>query len=239
MSVSEVAFDRKPVKEDGRLLRGEATRERVLDAAERLFAEHDFDGVSIRQIAQEAGVTLAVVGFHGGSKLDLFMALIRRRAETLSAARRMRLAALTAQGAPAPTLHQLMDSFISPYLEIASAGDPQWRAYAKFIARINDDDRWYHNVRDLWDPVAKEFLVAIEAVHPNVDSKKLATAFVLSVGSMVSLVASRLRIVTLSGGGHVDAVADDILAFRETLIDFCVGGIERAVVIDPLRKEAM
>jgi len=131
-----------------------------------------------------------------------------------------------------------MDSFISPYLEIASAGDPQWRAYAKFIARINDDDRWYQKVGDLWDPVAKEFLLAIEGLHPNVDPKKLATAFVLSVGSMVSLVASRLRIVTLSGGGQVDPVADDVLAFRETLIDFCVGGIERAVLSDPSRQEA-
>lgn len=219
------------VKEDGRLVRGEATREKVLDAAERLFAEHGFDGVSIRQIAQEAGVTLGVVGFHGGSKLDLFKTILSRRVETLSAARRASLAALRARGTPPPGLYELMDSYISPYLEIASGGDQQWRAYAKLIARIVDDDRWYPQVRDLYDPVAREYLAAIRALYPGADPSKLATAFVLSVASMLSLVASRLRIAALSTDRQSSSASGgDILAYRRTLIDFCVGGFERAVV---------
>ncbi|MEC9103115.1 MAG: helix-turn-helix domain-containing protein, partial [Pseudomonadota bacterium] len=67
---------------DGRLARGEATRERVLDAAERCFAAKGFEAVSIRQIAAEAEVTLGVVGFHGGSKEELFMTVFSRRAAT-------------------------------------------------------------------------------------------------------------------------------------------------------------
>ena len=69
---------KEAAKLDGRIVRGAATREKVLDAAERLFADIGFDGVSIRQIAQEAGVTLGMVGFHGGSKVELF-AWCRRR----------------------------------------------------------------------------------------------------------------------------------------------------------------
>ncbi|MGE0719333.1 MAG: TetR/AcrR family transcriptional regulator, partial [Alphaproteobacteria bacterium] len=185
-------------KEDGRLLRGEATRERVLDAAERLFAEYGFDGVSIRQIAQEAGVTLGVVGFHGGLKLDLFKTILARRVATLSAGRRAALAALRARDSRPPDLYALMDAYVSPYLEAASGGDPQWRAYAKLIARIVDDERWYPHVRELYDPVAREYLEAIRLAMPHADPAKLATAFVLSVSSMLSLVASRLRIVSLS-----------------------------------------
>jgi AcrR family transcriptional regulator len=218
-------------KEDGRLLRGEATRERVLDAAERLFAEYGYDGVSIRQIAQEAGVTLGVVGFHGGLKLDLFKTILARRVATLSAGRRAALVALRARDSDPPDLYALMDAYISPYLDAASGGDPQWRAYAKLIARIVDDERWYPHVRELYDPVAREYLEAIRLAMPHADPAKLATAFVLSVSSMLSLVASRLRIVSLSDReGSARADGGDIPAYRETLIAFCVGGIERATL---------
>jgi AcrR family transcriptional regulator len=221
------------VKEDGRLVRGEATRERVLDAAERLFAEHGFDGVSIRQIAQEACVTLGTVGFHGGSKLDLFKTILARRVATLSAARRTALARLRAENAGPPCLYALMDAYISPYIEIASGGDPQWRAYAKLIARIVDDERWYPHVRDLYDPVAREYLEAIHELDDRIDRGRLATAFVLSVASMLSLVASTLRIVSLSGK-TIDTSPDSagVPAYRDTLVAFCVGGIERAVFKD-------
>lgn len=90
----EARDESEPVREDRRLMRGEATRERVLDAAERLFADEGFDAVSIRQIAQEAGVTLGVVGFHGGAKLDLFRTILARRVATLTAERTRALDAL-------------------------------------------------------------------------------------------------------------------------------------------------
>lgn len=231
MAPSNIVHQTDAGREDGRLLRGEATREKVLDAAERLFAEHGFDAVSIRRIANEAGVTLGVVGFHGGSKLDLFVTILERRVATLSAARRAALAELRARPGPPPNLHELMHAYVSPYLEAASGGDPQWRAYAKLIARIVDDERWYPHVRDLYDPVAREYLEAIQSLDASIDPRRLATAFVLSVASMLSLVASRNRIVALSpretGGEGQDG--GDLLAYRDALVAFCVGGIERAV----------
>ncbi|MCV0393783.1 MAG: TetR family transcriptional regulator [Rhizobiaceae bacterium] len=217
-------------REDGRLVRGEATRERVLDAAERLFAERGFDGVSIRQIAGEAGVTLGVVGFHGGSKLDLFKTILERRVATLNTERRRTLAELRSRRAAA-TLRDLLAAYMAPYLEIASGGDPQWRAYARLIARIVSDDRWYEHVRDLYDPVAREYLDAILEIAPGVDRERLVTAFVLSVASMLSIVASTIRIAGLSVDESQSgrAVPGNVLDYRETLIDYCAGGIERAV----------
>jgi AcrR family transcriptional regulator len=215
------------VREDGRLLRGEATRERVLDAAERLFAEHGFDTVSIRQIAHAAHVTLGVVGFHGGSKLDLFRTILERRVATLSVARREALAALRA-GGRRPDLRALIHAYMAPYLKIAAGGDPQWRAYARLIARIVSDDRWYPHVRDLYDPVAREYLEAIEAIHPEIDRKRLVTAFVLSVASMLSIVASTSRIAGLSGEDAGSSGPEKLLDYEDILIDFCVGGIKKA-----------
>ncbi|MWB76531.1 TetR family transcriptional regulator [Pseudooceanicola sp. 216_PA32_1] len=203
---------------DGRLLRGEATRERVLDAAERLFSAEGVDAVSIRQIAAAAGVTLGVVGFHGGSKTELIRTVLSRRVEALNIARRDRLARVMA--GPAPKLDDLVEAYILPYLEYASHDDPQWGAYARLIARIVADDRWYKNVGELYDPMAREYLDAMQQVCPEADRDALVTALTLTVASMLSLVASRARIAGLTG--HAGGNAMD---HRDTLVSFCVNGM--------------
>ena len=213
---------RKP-SPDGRVARGEVTQARVLDAAERCFAATGFDAVSIRQIAAEAGVTLGVVGFHGGSKEALIRTVLARRVDTLNRLRREALAGLRARGGI--TLVDLVDGYVTPYLEIASRGDPQWRAYAQLIARIVSDDRYYRDVSALYDPVAQEYLDAMAECRPEADRQALATGLALSVASMLSIVASTLRITTLSGR----PAPESPIAFRGMLVAFCAGGIERAL----------
>jgi AcrR family transcriptional regulator len=218
----------QPGKEDGRLLRGEATRERVLDAAELLFADLGFDGVSIRQIAEAAGVTLGVVGFHCGSKLDLFKTILRRRVEALSNARRKALDELRAGHGTGIPVREIMAAYIGPYIDLASLEDRQWHAYARLIAHIVSDERWYPFVKDLYDPVAREFLAAIREAKPNVDEEKLAAAFVMSVASMLSIVASTVRIAALGPTAERSAKPSPS-DLRAILIDFCTGGIETAI----------
>ena len=60
-----------------------ATRERIFDAAEQLFAERGFEGATIRDIARLAGVQGALVNHHGGSKEVLFATIVARRADEL------------------------------------------------------------------------------------------------------------------------------------------------------------
>lgn len=230
MPSTEAESVSEPAKEDGRLLRGEATRERVLDAAERLFADHGFDAVSIRQIAQEAGVTLGVVGFHGGAKLDLFRTILARRVATLTAARTEALTTLRARSV-APTLHDLVDAYIGPYIDIAAGGDAQWQAYARLIARTVSDDRWYPEVRDLYDPTARLYIDAIAGLYPEADRDRLAAALVMAVACMLSIVASSIRIAGLAQApGAAVTPPPSVAAYKATLIDFCAGGIERAAL---------
>jgi len=62
------------------------TRTRILDAAERLFAERGFRGTSVRAITDLAGANLAAVGYHFDSKAELLPAIIRRVTEPIIAA---------------------------------------------------------------------------------------------------------------------------------------------------------
>ncbi len=59
-------------------------KDKILDAAEALFAYHGYDGVTMRKIASEAGVDLALAGYHFGKKMDVFegrFSTSRRRAQ--------------------------------------------------------------------------------------------------------------------------------------------------------------
>src|SRR5476651_99954 len=59
-------------------------KERILDAAERLFARNGFYGISVRDITEAAGIDVALVSYHFGGKRELFAAVFQRRAELLN-----------------------------------------------------------------------------------------------------------------------------------------------------------
>src|SRR5208283_5345824 len=54
---------------------GEVMRERIMDAAEELFAEHGFDGVTVRQVTRKADVDVALAHYYFGTKKGLFDAV--------------------------------------------------------------------------------------------------------------------------------------------------------------------
>ena len=61
-----------------------ATKDRILDAAEALFMEHGFEATSLRAITAAAGVNLAAVNYHFGSKEELFQAVLTRRLDPMN-----------------------------------------------------------------------------------------------------------------------------------------------------------
>src|SRR5688500_9835721 len=74
------------------------TRTRILDAAEELFMLHGFEGTSMRQLTTKAGVNLAAVNYHFGSKDALIEAEFRRRLDPMNAARIAALETLETSG---------------------------------------------------------------------------------------------------------------------------------------------
>ena len=74
------------------------TRTRILDAAEELFMLHGFEGTSMRHLTGKAGVNLAAVNYHFGSKDALIEAVFRRRLDPMNAARIAALDALEGAG---------------------------------------------------------------------------------------------------------------------------------------------
>src|SRR6185312_11029386 len=79
-----------------------ATKDRILDAAEALFMEHGFEATSLRAITTAAGVNLAAVNYHFGSKEELFQSVLTRRLDPMNQERVALLTELERGAAPGP-----------------------------------------------------------------------------------------------------------------------------------------
>jgi AcrR family transcriptional regulator len=96
------------------------TGERILDAAERLFMAHGYEGTSMRQITSEAGVNLAAVNYHFGSKESLMQEVFRRRLDWLNEERMRVLDELEREAGGEPLKPSIIvDAFFGTLLRMA------------------------------------------------------------------------------------------------------------------------
>src|SRR5690606_38125841 len=108
-----------------------STKDRILSAAEELFAQHGFSGTSLRQVTGRADVNIAGVNYHFGSKENLVNEVFRRRMDEMSA---QRLEALKAALQEHPgELEPILAAFIEPALAVARQGQGG-AAFARVIA---------------------------------------------------------------------------------------------------------
>ncbi|MEV4357540.1 TetR family transcriptional regulator [Nonomuraea sp. NPDC052116] len=112
-----------------------ATREQILTAAERLFAEHGVFAVSNRQVSEAAGQgNNAAVGYHFGTKTDLVRAIVRKHIERIERVRRRMLAETAGSG----EVRDWVACLVRPVTEyLAEMGNPTW--FARFGAQVMTD----------------------------------------------------------------------------------------------------
>lgn len=123
------------VSRTARPARGTATREVILDTAERLFAERGIYAVSNRQISEAAGQgNSAAVGYHFGTKVDLVRAVARRHRDQMEHAR----VRMVAEAAGSAELRDWVACLVRPFTEhLAALGNPTW--YARFLVQVKGD----------------------------------------------------------------------------------------------------
>jgi len=188
-----------------------ASRSRILDAAELVFARDGFEGAKVRDIAAAAEAPLGLVHHHGGGKEALFREVVERRAEALS---RLRLAALAqAKSDGALTLSDILRCFFQPYLEKAEGGDAQWLAYARLVAMVSADPTWAKISAELFDPTAQRFIDEIAGLYPQVQRAVAAEAFVYSVAALLAFLTSQWRVSALADEAGAQVTIEGLVAF--------------------------
>lgn len=149
-----------------------STRERILGAAETLFARHGFAGASLRRVTAAANVNLAAVNYHFGSKDNLIEEVFRRRLDDLNT---RRLAALKRVLAiDAPELEDVLGAFIRPALEL-SLDQAGGHAFMRVLARAyaEHDERLRRFLSENYGHVLRDFAAAIGGLLPHLDREEL------------------------------------------------------------------
>ena len=152
----------------GSVVEGRDTKERLLEAAERLFAERGFEGASLRAVTQAAGTSVSAANYHFGSKEALLRATLRRRVEPVNRLRFERLDALEAGGAPL-SLEAVLDAFLRPAFEVRAAHQDGTAHYRQIAARLYSDppELVSELKRELFRPVFERFFAALQRVLPD------------------------------------------------------------------------
>jgi AcrR family transcriptional regulator len=115
-----------------------ATKAQVLTAAERLFALNGFQNVSVRDITAEAGVNLASVNYHFGSKDALLFEIFRRRTAELNRDRARMLHEASDRHGGKPPVREILRALFEPPLRW-SAPENDRRISVQFIIRARSE----------------------------------------------------------------------------------------------------
>ena len=180
----------------------QSTRNRILDAAEALFAQKGFEGVSVRQIMSQASADVSLAYYHFKSKRDLFDQVMLRRADYLN---EIRLRALeeVEQRHPddAPTVDEIIGAFTGPLLDVLANDHDQWSHYFQLIAQINNNPEQGGKLMSRYfDPLVSRFIEALRKALPSCDEQDLYWSYHFLSGALTLTFAETGRIDNLSGG---------------------------------------
>ena len=191
------------------------TQEKVLDAAERLFAEHGFASTSLRKVTSEAGVNLAAVHYHFGSKAALVRAVFARRLDPLNAER---LRALDAVLADSPgggaAVETILETLVRPLVDLSQREPDGAQTLIALLGRVHAETAsdLQQAVEEQFADVAKRYLEALAHALPVLDRDELCARFHFVIGTMASSLADPRRLAYLSGRGREAHGLDDIAA---------------------------
>ncbi len=195
----------------------------ILLAAEKLFAQRGYHAVSLREIAEEAGVTLALVNYYFGQKHELFDAIFARWSGTIDE-RLVALRAASHDPADPASLRSIIEAFTGPVLRLRASSEGEF--YALLVARelAHATQEADQVLRRHFDPMAHAFIDALNKVLPGASRGQIAWAYQFALGALLHHLSDH-RVERLSRGQNRrgDTGAGPML------VAFISGGIRAAL----------
>lgn len=202
------------------------TQQRILDAAEALFAEHGFEAASMRMIAARAGANLAAANYHFGSKEGLLRSVFQRRLSQLNSARlaALELAERDAGDQPVKPA-RIVDAFFGTALRFATRPDAGGPAFMRLLARTSTEPAAFirNFLADESAEVIERFKAAMFRALPDVPPAEIAWRFHFMLGAMSYALAGVDTLQLLTDIDMESALAEDDMEPR--LMSFLLGGL--------------
>ncbi len=212
-----------------------ATKNRILDTAEKLFAEHGYDATSLRAITQAAGVNLAAVNYHFNSKESLIRAVFARRLARLAEQRLGMLDAFEneAHGRPVP-VEKLVRALVVPAIRMMHDPAGGGASFARLLGRMYSSPNSVIQklfFREIEGGVAR-FTAAFHRSLPALPFEEMACRIFFGIGVMSHTMACGWLLPMISGGR---ADSSDLEQTIERIVAFFVAGLRAPL---PVRYRA-
>jgi AcrR family transcriptional regulator len=196
------------------------TKDRILDAAERLFAEQGFDGASLRAITSSARVNLAAVNYHFNSKEALLQSVFARKLAPLNRKRLALLDALEAEAGLSPVpVEKLVHALVEPVVRLLEKPAEGSMSFGMLLGRMYTTPTpstrgiFLGEIRGL----ARRFSAAFLRSLPGLPFEEVAWRIFFGIGAMSQILAAGWMLPIISEGkvdiSDVDGIVDRLTCF--------------------------
>src|SRR5437016_1250435 len=163
------------------------TKTRILDAAERLFVEHGFEATSLRQLTTAAGVNLAAVNYHFGSKEELFQAVLTRRLDPMNAERMALLDEYERdQDGGELSCEKILAAMFIPALRLSRDTKRGGQNFLRLLGRAYADPAPFirHFLSEQYAPMIARFKTAFGRALPHLPKQELSWRLHFMMGAL-------------------------------------------------------
>jgi len=210
-----------------------AIQQKLLDAAEELFARWGYAAVSIRDVTSQAKMRVANVSYYFGSKQNLYYEVLRRRSEPLARLRLERIkAARTLKTDRDSKLEALVAAYADPPLELSQSGDPGWKNFFSLIGQVTFTGFAASQIAEFFNEPARQLMAGLRELYPFAPAAKIQAAALLLIGPYIMVIAETGRIETFSERAFSSS---DLSLLGPLMKDFIAGGI-RGMLEPPRQK---
>lgn len=176
---------------------------KILIAAEKVFANYGYDGATLRQITNEAGVNLAAVNYYFEDKESLYLAVINRRLQPLNQIRlaRLKQAELQAGTQPVP-LDSIVEIMAAPIFALWTGANNGGAQAARLLGRTLTEPLPFldHFLASEFEPVMARFAQAVRRHAATLSPEDFLWRFSFVVGSLHHTLATLHRMKSLTRG---------------------------------------
>ncbi len=196
----------------------------LLEAAQRLFAANGFEKVSMRVLTQEAGVNLAAVNYHFGSKEGLIEAVVESYINPVNELRLQRLTDAEAEGTPG--VETILDCFLRPVLESVRSSALSEKLFFQMMGRCMND-RGLGNLPAtsiaLFEKVTTRYPVALQRICPQLKLEEILWRLHFTVGALIHVLIHTEGLRIVSRGKIGNPSVEGILTMVKS---YCSAGIQ-------------
>jgi AcrR family transcriptional regulator len=212
----------------------EASIERILDAAEQLFAEFGYHGVTLKDVAERVGVSSTLIHYHFNGKESIYEAVWARKAPQSSHNRLEAMRLYAEEAGDNITVEGALRAWIDADLNVQIEHPEYWAAFGKIAAQANSAAGWgADKMNNYFNPVVLALIDLLKKAMPGCDEKTLFWAYHFVSGAMTHNMARTGRLDQLS---HGLCSSNDFVSIKKHMATFMAAGIQ-AICLGAANKE--